>query len=81
MNVDGFFDRLGIRTAKIGYLGVGLVISPSARVYYLPCSGKRSFSALIMLLVGWQGGHSACSKNCVVGCWRGYQSGARCRFA
>jgi len=38
-----------------------------------------SFSAL-MLLVAWQEGHLTC-KNWVVGCWRGYLSGARCRFA
>ena len=37
------------------------------------------FSALT-LMVGWQEGHPAC-KNCVVGCWRGYLSGARCRLA
>ena len=33
-----------------------------------------------MLLVGRQVEHSAC-KNWVVGCWRGYLSGARCRLA
>jgi len=38
-----------------------------------------AFSALT-LLVGRQKGHPAC-KNWVVGCWRGYLSGARCRFA
>jgi len=38
-----------------------------------------AFSAL-MLLVGRQEGHPAC-KNWVVGCWCGYLSGARCRFA
>jgi len=37
------------------------------------------FSALT-LLVGQQEGHPAC-KNLVVGCWHGYMSGARCRFA
>jgi len=35
-----------------------------------------AFNALT-LLVGWQEGHPAC-KNCVVGCWCGYLSGARC---
>jgi len=35
-----------------------------------------AFSAL-MLLVGWQEGHPAW----VVGCWHGYLSGERCRFA
>jgi len=34
----------------------------------------------LMLLVGWQEGHLA-SKNWVVGCWHGYLSGARWRFA
>ena len=38
-----------------------------------------AFSALT-LLVGWQKGHPACKKR-VVGCWRGYLSGARCRLA
>ena len=39
-----------------------------------------SFSALT-LLVGSQEGHPASKKNCVVGCWRGYLSGAKCRIA
>ena len=34
----------------------------------------------LTLLVGWQEEHSAC-KNWVVGCWRGYLSGVRCRLA
>ena len=38
-----------------------------------------AFSALT-LLVGQQEKHPAC-KNWVVGCWRGYLSGARCRHA
>ena len=38
-----------------------------------------AFSALT-LLVGRQEGHPAC-KNWVVGCWRGYLSGARWRLA
>jgi len=40
------------------------------------------FSALT-LLVGRQEGHPACKKTewWVVGCWRGYLSGARCRLA
>jgi len=37
-----------------------------------------AFSALTLLVV-WQEEHSAC-KNRVVGCWRGYLSGARCRL-
>jgi len=36
-----------------------------------------AFNALT-LLVGRQEGHPACK---VVGCWRGYLSGARCRLA
>jgi len=39
-----------------------------------------AFSALT-LLVGRQEGHPACKKNWVVGCWRGYLSGARCRLS
>jgi len=42
-----------------------------------------TFSALT-LLVGRQEGHSVefrPVKNWVLGCWRGYPSGARCRFA
>jgi len=39
----------------------------------------HAFSALT-LLVGQQEGHLAC-KNWVVGCWRGYLTGVRCRFA
>ena len=39
-----------------------------------------AFSALT-LLVGRQEGHPACKKTRVVGCWRGYLSGARCRLA
>jgi len=38
-----------------------------------------AFSALT-LLVGQHEGHTAC-KNWVVGCWRDYLSGARCRLA
>jgi len=41
--------------------------------------GTTAFSALT-LLIGRQEGHSAC-KNWVVGCWHGYLSGVRCRFA
>jgi len=39
-----------------------------------------AFSALT-LLVERQEGHPACKKLRVVGCWRGYLSGARCRLA
>ena len=47
-----------------------------------PCrviNERLAFSALT-LLVWRQEGHPAC-KNRVVGCWRGYLSGARCRLA
>ena len=40
----------------------------------------NSSSSALTLLVGRQEGHLAC-KNGVVGCWHGYLSGARCRFA
>ena len=39
----------------------------------------KAFSVLT-LLVGRQEGHPACKK-LSGGCWRGYLSGARCRFA
>ena len=41
--------------------------------------GRIAFSALT-LLVGWQEGHPTC-KNWMVWCWRGYLSGAICKFA
>jgi len=41
-------------------------------------SSACAFSALT-LLVGRQEGHPACKKP-VVGCWRGFLSGARCRL-
>ena len=48
--------------------------------FYLSGTGLScSFSALT-LLDGWQEGHRPV-KNWVVGCWRGYLSGARCRLA
>jgi len=40
--------------------------------------GSSAFS-VSTLFVGWQERHPACKK--VVECWRGYLSGARCRFA
>ena len=51
-------------------------------VFYVSCICSAvvlyAFSALT-LLVGRQEGHPAC-KNRVVGCWRSYLSGARCRL-
>ena len=46
--------------------------------YYM--SYLHAFSAL-MLLVRWQEGHLACKRTWVVGCWRGYLSGVKCRLA
>jgi len=40
--------------------------------------------SVLMLLVGQQEEHPACKNLCgilAVGCWCGYLSGARCRFA
>jgi len=48
-------------------------------IYKWTCNQITAFSALTML-VGRQEGHPAC-KNWVVGCWRGYLSGARCKLA
>jgi len=48
--------------------------------YLLSFNGAKAFSALT-LLVGRQEGHPACKKTWVVGCWRGYLFGARCRLA
>jgi len=42
--------------------------------------GKWISKWLVICVSGWQEGHPAC-KNWVVGCWRGYLSGARCRLA
>ena len=49
------------------------------RYYLLSVLHNFAFSALT-LLVGRQEGHPACKKR-VVGYWRGYLSGARCRLA
>ena len=45
------------------------------------CSVQRHAFSALTLLVGRQERHPACRKNRVVGCWRGYLSGARCRLA
>ena len=47
---------------------------------YVHTNVHFAFSAL-MLLVDWQEGHPACKNTRVVGCWRGYLSGASCRLA
>ena len=46
---------------------------------FVSLAASIAFNALT-LLVGRQEGHPACKKR-VVGCWRGYLSGARCRLA
>ena len=52
-------------------------------VHYVPFLGCNALSALwpsVLWCFGRQEGHPAC-KNLVVGCWRGYLSGARYRLA
>ena len=51
----------------------------AVRLFWFCFQVVENISAL-MLLVGRQEGHPAC-KNWVLGCWRGYLSGARCRLA
>ena len=45
------------------------------------CNGAVDAFSALTLLVGRQEGHPACKKLWVVGCWHGYQYGARCRLA
>jgi len=71
-----FIERL--RTKRLSHLAAVWVIIIIIIIIIMQRS-LCAFSAL-MLLVGRQEGHPAC-KNRVVGCWRGYLSGARCRFA
>jgi len=49
-------------------------------VYSIIISRERFAFSALTLLAGRQEGHPACKKY-VVGCWRGYLSGARCRLA
>ena len=61
---------------RLGGHTLGFAMHFIAQIYFIlliPCSA-------LMLLVGRQEGHPAC-KNWVVGYWRGYLSGARCRLA
>jgi len=44
------------------------------------CFNNVTLFSALTLLVGRQEGYPAC-KNRVVGCWHGYLSAARCRFA
>jgi len=69
-------------------VAVGLIVTPivhckitTTTVLFLrPLYGSTFAFRALMLLVGHQEGHPAC-KNWVVGCWRGYLSGTRCRLA
>jgi len=61
----------------LGWLVTPRLVRQPISCYYKVCD--IAFSALT-LWVGRQEGHLA-SKNWVVGCWRGYLSGARCRLA
>ena len=36
--------------------------------------------SVLTLFVGWQEGHPSCKKYGVMGCWRGYLSGVRCKW-
>ena len=51
-------------------------------IYYVVCISENAFVAFsaLMLLVGQQEGHPAPTK-LSGGCWCGYLSGARCRYA
>jgi len=65
------------------YLSCDIVIQASCSFCSVMVSFKcllYNFSALT-LLVGHQEGHPACKKTRVVGCWRGYLPGTRCRLA
>ena len=62
-----------------GKISEGLVTVSSFCLNLLLLLVTIAFSALT-LLVGRQEGYPAC-KNRVVGYWRGYPSGARCRLA
>ena len=59
-------------------LGFILICLHSTTGHFQTCV-LCAFSALT-LLVGRQEGHATCKK-WVVGCWRGYLPGARCRLA
>ena len=76
---------LGVRVGELhGSLSQAQVRHPkSLRLFLLIISTNDKFYAFsaLTLLVGRQEGHPACKKLGVVGCWRGYRSGARCRLA
>ena len=52
-----------------------LALNVQGTQYFLLCA----FSALTLLVVP-QEGHPACKKYVVMRCWRGYLSGARCKW-
>ena len=56
-----------------------LRVSDERRLFFCKSDCYVAFSGLT-LLVGRQEGHPAC-KNRVMGCWRGYLPGAKCRLA
>ena len=75
--------RVSDRTGFVCVEALGRIIirgpyPPSNAIIYMHL--QFAFSALT-LLVGRQEGHPACKKAGVVGCWRGYLSGVRCRLA
>jgi len=53
---------------------------PTNHPFYSHYTGKPVAVSALMLLVERQEEHPACKK-LSVGCWHGYLSGARCRFA
>jgi len=67
------------RTLRLTVTTVLNLHTPTVAIYYYYYSTNNAFSALT-LLVGRQEGHPACKILVVVGCWRGYLSGARCRL-
>jgi len=46
-----------------------------------PIAPVRSLCLQCFDAVGWAAGRASACKNRVVGCWRGYLCGARCRLA
>jgi len=54
--------------------------TPPCQIRYLTVLNNQLCNSALTVLVGWQEGHPAC-RNLVVGCWHGYLSGTRCRFA
>jgi len=63
-----------------GLLSAAILTIITTAVCYVSLDISVCMSSAVTLFVVWQEGHLAC-KNCVVGCWHGYLSEARCRFA